>query len=442
MTQLVAQDGLNSPIPDAPEPAAELFATELFAGFGPSSFRATGEIPLGRLVRGPADARLKAGVRDYAPRHPGCYGMLDKKGRVIYVGKAKSLRSRLLSYFRENSRDPKAGKIVRHTHTLVWEECPDELGALLRELELIRRYRPKFNVLGMPGPRRYVYLTLAKGGSAPLIALTREPTGKEIAAYGPFVGRRRVADAVRKLNDTFRLRDCSAAAAMSFTDQPELFPLDRAPKCLRYELGTCPGPCAGLSSRKEYGQGVRAARTFLDGKDSAPVNRLLKEMRIASAELRFEQAGALRDKLLALEWVRDRLQFLRAARQGGAYVYPHTGPDGRTVWYLLHHGTIRAAVREPTSEEGKDRAARLMTQVFAESAGSVTFATVDSVLLVAAWFRKHPDEKAKLIGRAAAYAKLGLPVPELPPEADSGAPAVRADLPDDFDPLAFRKAPR
>ncbi len=428
-----AQDG-----PPAPPDPDELFGTELFSGFGPSLFRPAGEVPVGRLVRGRGSARLKSGVGDHAPRHPGVYGMLDAKGRVIYVGKAKVLRTRLLSYFREKSRDHKAGKIIDHTRTLVWEECADELGALLRELELIRRFRPKFNVVGMPGPRRYVYLCLTRG-PAPVLTLVRQPTGKELAAYGPFVGRSRVAEAVRRLNDTFKLRDCSPATPLMFADQPELFGADRTPKCLRYELGTCPGPCAGYGTRRGYAAHVRAAKAFLDGKDTGLVSGLLKDMRIAATELRFEQATAIRDRMMVLEWVHDRLAFLRAARQGGAFAYPHAGPDGRTLWYFIHHGTIGAAVREPTTTAGRARAVAVMDRVFAEPAGEVTDRTVDSVLLVAAWFRKHPEEKAALLTRHQAYERCGVACPVLDPNP---APAVAAGLPDDLDPLAFRKRPR
>ena len=112
--------------------ARGLFDAETFSGFGPSRFRPVGEIPLGKVVRQRVQSKLKEAVREHAPKHPGVYGMLDSKGRVIYIGKAKCLRTRLLSYFRANSRHPKAGKILRNTRVLVWEETADEFAALLR----------------------------------------------------------------------------------------------------------------------------------------------------------------------------------------------------------------------------------------------------------------------------------------------------------------------
>src|SRR5947209_4053880 len=93
------------------EGTTRLFQAGPFAGFGPSLYHATDEI-IGHRIRGKEACRLKRGVRDHAPRRPGVYGMFDGRGRLIYIGKAKSLRCRLLSYFRENSRDPKAGKII------------------------------------------------------------------------------------------------------------------------------------------------------------------------------------------------------------------------------------------------------------------------------------------------------------------------------------------
>lgn len=390
-----------------------LFDADPFAGFGPSRFRPACDVPTGHRVRGKAARTLLRGVKSHAPKLPGVYGMLDDRGRVVYVGKAKSLRARLLSYFRENSRDPKAGKIIRHTRTLVWEHAADEFAALLRELELIRRFRPRFNVLGQPGPRRYVYLCLGKS-PAPYAYLSREPTGKEVAAYGPLVGRGRLEDAVRRLNDYFKLRDCPGTVKMAFADQPELFTADLSVRCLRHDIANCLGPCAGLCSRKEYGANVRAAKAFLDGRDRTALKDLTRRMTAASAEMRYEQATALRDRLQLLARLDERLTFLRNARDAGSFVYPLAGPDGTIVWYLIHRGEVRAAVRVPRDEAALAAVAEVIAAVFAEpaAAGGPTCRTVDSVLLVSAWFRKYAAEKAKLMTRDEA---LALPrAPALP----------------------------
>src|SRR5262249_38811494 len=150
-----------------------------------------------------------------------------------------------------------------HTATLVWEHLPDELNALLRELELIRRFRPRFNVLGQPGRQRYVYLCLGRGPAAQAY-LSREATGKELAWYGPFVGRGRMDDVVRRLNYEFKLRDCATTVPVRFAEQGALFDGEQAAACLRYELGTCLGPCGGFCTTSEYTAKVKAAKAFLD----------------------------------------------------------------------------------------------------------------------------------------------------------------------------------
>ena len=118
-------------------------------------------------------------------------------------------------------------------------------------------------MLGQPGRQRYVYLCLGRGPAA-YAYLTRETTGKEVAAYGPFVGRGRSEDVIRRFNMEFKLRDCPNTVPMTFADQAELFDTDRSAQCLRYELGTCLGPCGGFCTSGEYAANVKAARAFLE----------------------------------------------------------------------------------------------------------------------------------------------------------------------------------
>jgi excinuclease ABC subunit C len=270
-----------------------LFAED-FDRFGPSRSRPADEVPPVHELRGKRPSKLKRGVRKNAPKSPGVYGMLDGRDRLVYVGKAKDLRARLLSYFRENSRDPKAGKIIGQARRLVWEQTGDELAALLRELELIQRLRPKFNVLGVPGFQRHHYVCLGKSPAACAYVAAR-PTGKELGVYGPFVRRYRSEEAVRRLNHWFKLRDCPQSVAMNFAGQGELFDSERGAKCMRYELGTCAGPCAGGCTRKDYAAGVRGAKAFLDGRNRSILKKLKAAMEEASAAFEFEKATSLRD---------------------------------------------------------------------------------------------------------------------------------------------------
>src|SRR4051812_35815878 len=127
-----------------------LFQAGCFAQFGPCSFLAGADAPIATQVHAEKTAQLRREVQVLAPRTPGVYGMINARGDLFYVGKAKNLRARLLSYFRPNSRDAKAGKIINQAVSISWENWPHELAALLRELELIRRWRPGWNVRGQP----------------------------------------------------------------------------------------------------------------------------------------------------------------------------------------------------------------------------------------------------------------------------------------------------
>jgi excinuclease ABC subunit C len=333
--------------------------------------------------------------------------MLDPKGRVIYIGKAKNLRARLMSYFRTNSRDPKAGRIVRNTRTLVWEHAENEFAALLRELELIQLFRPRFNVLGQPGAQRYFYVCLGKA-PAPFAYVAKEPSPKDLGTYGPFVGRGAAERAVRRLNDVFRLRDCKSTIPIAFADQGELFPDTRGAKCLRYEIGTCLGPCTGGCTRKEYAETARSARAFLDGRDRSVLARVTREMAAASAELAYERASALRDKLQDLEWIDHRLSLLRKARDQQCFVFPLAGHDGRVLWYVICRGQVCTAVREPEDQAARVAVSHMIAETHAgrPPVGPFSCHPVDSVLLVAAWFRKHADQKLTLRPAAAVLTDL------------------------------------
>lgn len=382
-------------MPRKAQDGPQLFASPGFDGFGPSRFHPNNELPGGFRIDG-RGARLGRSVKENAPKRPGVYAMLDPRGRIIYIGKAKCLRTRLSCYFRTCSRDPKAGRIIRHARALLWEHSADELSALLRELELIQRYLPRFNVLGLPGLRRYCFIALGRP-DAPKVSVTREPSKNDMAVYGPFVGRARVEEAVRRLNDIHGLRDCATNFPMMFADSPVLFDSERAAGCLRYELGTCLGPCGGGCTRRKYHAAIRNVRKFLDGDDHALLDKLRTQMANAASEQRYEKAIGLRDKLADLEWLELRLALLRRSRHESAFVYP-VDTGGRTLWYLLNRGRVWGTIWAPISPAEIDFTIATLHQMLSETQNSpVTVTSVDSVLLLLAWFRKYSQEKAKLL---------------------------------------------
>lgn len=208
----------------------ELFSRFAFTGFGPSALPP--DPPALCAVEAKRPSRLRDKLRRDCPKQPGVYGMVDPAGELVYIGKAKCLRLRLLSYFRRKSRDPKAGRILESTRSIVWEHTSSEFAALLRELELIRRWKPRFNVQGQPRRYRRNYVCIGRP-PAPYVFLAGRPPATALAIYGPVPAGRKAREAVRRINDWYRLRDCPQSQEMIFAEQGELFPVLRAPGCLR-----------------------------------------------------------------------------------------------------------------------------------------------------------------------------------------------------------------
>ncbi len=382
-----------------------LFNADNFADFGPPGLGAGEATPACQQVQG-RSGELRAQVRLLCPRHPGVYGMVDRHGELIYVGKAKVLRVRLLSYFRTRSRGKKAARILGQTVKLVWERCPSEFAALLRELELIRRWRPRGNVVGQPLRRQKAFVCVGRG-PAPYVFLTRKPPAAALATFGPVPAGRRAVHAVCRINDLFKLRDCPQFQEMIFPEQGQLYSLEKPPGCLRYEIGTCLGPCTGTCTRRDYSAKVRAARNFLGGSDLGPLEQIHQAMIAAAGTLEFERAEVLRLRLEMLTWLTSRLERLRQARAEMSFIYPVRGNDGTLLWYLIHAGRTVQVVEAPASSAQAHVARSALRSVFGGRSSSIleSHEHVDGMMLVMAWFRKYPKELKKTLTPEAALAK-------------------------------------
>lgn len=383
----------------------ELFSKPVFAGFGANELGPDHD-PTFTLIQGKRNSQLKALVKKECPKRPGIYGMIDSHGELIYVGKAKLLRARLLSYFRTKSRDPKAGHILRDACAIAWEHHPSEFAALLRELELIHRWQPRFNVQGQPKRRKQTFLCLGRK-PAPYLFLSAKPRGKIDAWYGPLSVGPMSREVVRRLNDLFKLRDCPQSQEMVFNDQQELFPLALAPGCIRHDIQTCLAPCAAHCSKDEYEQAVIKVRQFLEGLDASCLQQLEDEMQTASEAFQFERAASLRDKLQPLLWLHERLEKLRLLRQQ-SFVYEVEGYEDEHLWYVLHRSQVRAVMLIPTSKTDKGKALKVLDQIYADRPGrlgELVRENRERALLIAAWFRRHSQEREKTLSISAARMK-------------------------------------
>ena len=344
---------------------------------------------------------VRAGTRD----RPGIYRMLSEDGEVLYVGKSKRLRTRLLTYFRCAYPEEKGARILREAHHIEWEYTPSEFAALLRELQLIKRFRPRFNVAMKRDGRHFAFIKVT-AGSAPKLLVVRGASEDSAAYYGPFRGAQRVAESVRELNDVLGLRDCALDRKMHFSDQQELFQLaPRTPGCIRYEVHKCLGPCVGACSVAHYAKRVALARAFLDGSDDGPVETLRRQMQASSDSLEFERAAHLRDKLRRLEALRAEFLRLRFAVETLSFVYTVPGYEHEDRVYLIRRGRVRAEQPAPRSGPERSRLRRLVEDVFGPHERDTTQVPtheIDELLLLSAWFRRFPGELERTV-RASAF---------------------------------------
>ncbi len=227
---------------------------------------------------------LRERVRE-APDSPGVYFFKDRRGKVIYVGKARSLRERLSSYL--NPPTPKVAQMLREAASLEWLVFPGETEALLAEASFIRFQNPKFNVR-LKGGEHYPYIKITSE-AWPRILVTRKLVEDGGRYFGPYPDARAARKAVLAVRLAFPIRPCGYK-----------LPSPRAKLCIYYYLGRCPGPCEGKISQEEYLRIVQGAVKVLEGKAQELVEELSQRMKRAAEDLNFELAAQIRDQLRAL----------------------------------------------------------------------------------------------------------------------------------------------
>ena len=246
---------------------------------------ATGPLAVGRAVIA-SHAKL-------APSSPGVYRMIDAKGDVLYVGKAKNIRKRILAYGRPTGYDPRIERMIAASAALEFVSTATETEALLLEANLIKRLRPRFNVL-LRDDKSFPHILITADHWAPQILKHRGARTREGHYYGPFASVWAVNRTITALQRAFLLRSCSDG-----------FFEGRTRPCLLYQIKRCSGPCTREIDFAEYGELVREANAFLSGKSQAVKDELAAEMEKASAALDFERAAIYRDRLAALSAVQS-----------------------------------------------------------------------------------------------------------------------------------------
>src|SRR5687768_10060515 len=248
-------------------------------------------------VRGADQPDLEAGVAAIRsvvktlPVRPGVYRMLDAKGDVLYVGKARALRNRVANYTQVARLTKRLQRMVAQTRSMQIVTTNTEAEALLLEAQLIKRYRPPYNVL-LRDDKSFPFILLREDHPFPQVRKHRGARRAKGQYYGPFASAGSVTTTLNALQKLFLLRSCS-----------DSFFANRSRPCLLYQIRRCSAPCVGRIGTEDYAELVADAKNFLTGKSTGVQARLGKAMAEAAEKRDYELAAVYRDRLRALTYV-------------------------------------------------------------------------------------------------------------------------------------------
>ncbi|WP_128293811.1 excinuclease ABC subunit UvrC [Afifella aestuarii] len=272
--------------------SSEDAATASDAARAPAAEPVSG-IAFEELPRAEPGADVIAAAVKTLPNAPGVYRMINEHGQVLYVGKARSLKKRVVSYTRLGGQNNRIARMIRATAAMDFVRTRTETEALLLEANLIKRLRPRFNVL-LRDDKSFPYILITGDHEAPMIVKHRGARKRAGDYYGPFASAGAVGRTINALQKAFLIRSCSDSVYES-----------RTRPCLLYQIKRCSAPCTGEISVEDYAKLVDEARAFLSGRSQAVRTELAQEMEAASSRFDFEQAAVYRDRLAALSHVQS-----------------------------------------------------------------------------------------------------------------------------------------
>ena len=271
----------------------------------------------------PVDGHIERRLADL-PALPGVYIMKNAQGKIIYIGKAKVLKNRVKSYFdgSEHGGHRAASLMLPYIRDIEWIITETEEEALILEANLIRKHKPKYNVL-LKDDKHFPYLAFSVGEKFPRLFLTRSVHKDDSQYYGPYMNSRIIAQLTDLAARLFHIRECKLKLPLASPARP----------CLNYHIGRCDAPCAGLITPEEYRVKVNQARLMLEGKRDDLLEQWEREMLEASERMDFETAGKKRDAIVALQST--------GVRQKTDTTDPNLSLD---VLSVRRNGTLAAAV--------------------------------------------------------------------------------------------------
>ena len=257
------------------------------------------------------------GILATLPTKPGCYIYRNAEETIIYVGKAINLRNRVRSYFHaDSSHDAKTRRLVRDIANIEWIVVGSELEALILEMNLIKKHRPKYNIR-LKDDKRYPYIKVHWADPFPKVTITRQMEEDGSRYFGPYTSAWAVHQTLDALRRIFPYLTCDR----------EITGLDKR-ACIYYDIKKCIAPCIGASTQQGYRQMISDLMEFLSGNSENIVTRLQADMQKASEDLRFEKAAALRDQLKAMQAIIERQKIVFATDYKDSDVLAMARVDG------------------------------------------------------------------------------------------------------------------
>ena len=342
--------------------------------------------------------RSSALLKEVCPQLPGVYWMSDREDNVLYVGKAKNLKTRLSTYFRAKNYVNKEWRIIVQAKTLSWVTLPDEFCCLLRELEIIERLQPKLNVRANPLRTRATYLCLGKS-EAPHFFLSKIPLNNGYVSLGPLSLSSLLRESVKILNDYFLLQDCPTKTTFIYSNQLSFWKQNIRPACLRSEIRRCLGPCAAKCSHSEYYSKVDEALEFILRKNNSLIENLENTLKKQVECLEFEEASITKRILEKLLWLLTELEKLSTKNNNEAIFYCPYGPTN-TYWYLISKGIVRMVVKAPSHEDEFEIIKKKTEEMLSNNIPQ----TRSSLSLVEQWMKKT-DKSSCVISVKEAFEK-------------------------------------
>ncbi|HVY81458.1 MAG TPA: excinuclease ABC subunit UvrC [Steroidobacteraceae bacterium] len=249
------------------------------------------------------------------PRRPGVYRMYGAEGELLYVGKARSLKDRVRSYFSPSKVEPKVHALVQQIANIEVTVTNSETEALLLEYNLIKQHRPRFNVV-LRDDKSFPYIHLREDHEFPRLVFYRGARNEPGRFFGPFPNAGAVKETLQQLQKLFHIRNCR-----------DTFFANRSRPCLQHQIGRCSAPCVGLITREAYAQDMASAVKVLEGRSSEVNAELQARMEQAAAQLNFERAAEIRDQLAALKRIQSQ-QIVTAEGERDVDVFAIIGEPG------------------------------------------------------------------------------------------------------------------